>query len=60
MTHIVREVLSPGEYIFKVYTLNGSLLYHGRSESAAIAIRKKEEKNAAATPSNDGKRTTRL
>jgi len=55
MTHIVREVISPGEYIFKVYALDGSLLYHGRSESTAIAIRKKEEKNATATPSNDGK-----
>jgi len=60
MTHIVREVLSPGEYIFKVYSLQGSLLYHGRSESAAIAIQKKEEQNETATPSNDGKRATRL
>lgn len=37
MTHIVREVIRPGEYIFKVFDLRGALMYHGASESAATA-----------------------
>ena len=61
MTHIVREVVRPGQYTFKVYCTRGALLYYGSSESIALSIKLKEEKkNATATSSNDGKRTTGL
>ena len=59
--HLVREVLSPGEYIFKVYSLRGALLYHGTSESAAKEImnqlkKESESETVSTVPrSNDGK-----
>ena len=38
MTHIIREVTGPGQYVFKVFNRNGALMYHGSSEDAAIAL----------------------
>ena len=57
--HLVREVLSPGKYIFKVYSTNGALLFHGSSEKAAIETinqLKKESKSETVSHGNDGKR----
>lgn len=39
MTHIVREIIKPGQYIFKVYSTKGNLMYHGSSEDTAIGIK---------------------
>ena len=39
MAHIVREIVRPGQYIFKVYGTKGSLMYHGSSEDTAIGIK---------------------
>ena len=36
--HIIREIVTPGEYIFKVFNKNGALMYHGSSEATAIAL----------------------
>lgn len=55
MTHIIREVIRPGEYIFKVFDLRGALMYHGSSESAATAIvekLKRQEKKRENLSSN--------
>lgn len=57
--HIVREVLRPGEYIFKAYSTKGALLFHGSSEKAAIEIinqLKKESKSETVSHGNDGER----
>ena len=56
--HLVREVLSPGKYIFKVYSLHGALMYHGSSESVAKKVMsqlKKEYERETVSRSNDGK-----
>ena len=58
MMHLVREVLSPGKYIFKVYSLHGALMYHGSSESVAKKVMsqlKKEYERETVSRSNDGK-----
>lgn len=55
MTHIVREVVRPGQYIFKVFDLRGALMYHGASESVATATvekLKKQEKKRESLSSN--------
>ena len=36
--HIIREVIRPGHYVFKVFNMNGALMYHGSSEKTAVAI----------------------
>ena len=36
--HIIREVIRPGHYVFKVFNKHGALMYHGSSEKTAIAI----------------------
>ena len=36
--HIIREVIRPGHYVFKVFNMNGALMYHGSSEATAIAL----------------------
>ena len=39
MVHMVREVVGPGEYIFKVFNQSGALMYHGSNEDTAIAMK---------------------
>jgi len=39
MAQIIREIVRPGLYIFKVYNLSGALMYHGSDESTAIAMK---------------------
>ena len=36
--HIIREIIKPGQYVFKVFNKNGALMYHGSSEKTAMAI----------------------
>ena len=38
MAHIVREAVRPGVCIFKVYTTEGALIYHGSSEAVATTF----------------------
>ena len=38
MAHMVREIVGPGKYVFKVYNKNGALMYYGSSEDTAIAL----------------------
>ena len=38
--HIVREIIKPGQYVFKVFNKNGALMYHGSSEKTADAVAK--------------------
>ena len=39
MAHMIREVVKPGLYIFKVFNQSGALMYHGSHESTAIAMK---------------------
>jgi len=39
MAQIIREIVRPGLYIFKVYNRSGALMYHGSDESTAIAMK---------------------
>ena len=39
MAHMIREVVRPGVYIFKVFNQSGALMYHGSHESTAIAMK---------------------
>ena len=39
MAHMIREVVRPGLYIFKVFNQSGALMYHGSHESTAIAMK---------------------
>ena len=39
MVHMVREVVGPGEYIFKVFNRSGALMYHGSSEDTAMLLK---------------------
>ena len=50
---IIREVLTPGSYIYKVFGSDGALMYHGSSEEVAEVI-EKELKSEKATPRDDG------
>ena len=50
---IIREVLTPGAYVYKVFGSDGALMYHGSSEEVA-EIMEKELKREKAAPSNDG------
>ena len=43
MTHLIREVVGPGEYIFKVFNRSGALMYHGSSEATAMLLKKSLE-----------------
>ena len=43
MTHLIREVVGPGQYIFKVFNKNGALMYHGSSEATAMLLKKSLE-----------------
>tara|TARA_R100000329_G_scaffold132631_1_gene112199 strand:- start:195 stop:386 length:192 start_codon:yes stop_codon:yes gene_type:complete len=50
MAQIVREIVKPGLYIFKVFNRSGALMYHGSNEDTAIAMKSSlddlEEKRA--------------
>ena len=39
MAHMIREVVRPGLYVFKVFNQSGALMYHGSHESTAIAMK---------------------
>lgn len=39
MAYVVREIVRPGQYLFKVYGTKGALMYHGSNEDTAIAIK---------------------
>ena len=39
MAHMIREVVRPGLYIFKVFNQSGALMYHGSNESTATAMK---------------------
>ena len=39
MAHMIREIVKPGLYIFKVFNQSGALMYHGSHESTAIAMK---------------------
>ena len=39
MVHMIREVVGPGEYIFKVFNRSGALMYHGSSEATAMLLK---------------------
>ena len=39
MAQIIREIVRPGLYIFKVFNQSGALMYHGSDESTAIAMK---------------------
>ena len=38
MAHMIREIVRPGLYVFKVFNQSGALMYHGSSEDTAIAL----------------------
>lgn len=50
MAQIIREIVRPGLYIFKVFNRSGALMYHGSNEDTAIAMKSSlddlEEKRA--------------
>ena len=39
MAHIIREIVRPGLYIFKVFNRSGALMYHGSNEDTAVAMK---------------------
>jgi len=39
MAHIIREIIRPGLYVFKVFNRSGALMYHGSNEDTAIAMK---------------------
>ena len=39
MAHMIREIVRPGLYIFKVFNQSGALMYHGSNEDTAIAMK---------------------
>ena len=39
MAHMIREIVRPGLYVFKVYNQSGALMYHGSNEDTAIAMK---------------------
>ena len=39
MAHMIREIIRPGLYVFKVFNRSGALMYHGSSEDTAIAMK---------------------
>lgn len=47
--HMVHETLEPGDVVYRVYTRNGALIYHGRSANVAqemYEIGEQEEQDA--------------
>ena len=39
MAHMIREIVRPGLYVFKVFNSSGALMYHGSDEATAIAMK---------------------
>lgn len=39
MAKIIREIVRPGLYVFKVFNQSGALMYHGSNEDTAIAMK---------------------
>ena len=39
MARMIREIVRPGLYVFKVFNQSGALMYHGSSEDTAIAMK---------------------
>ena len=39
MAHIIREIIKPGLYVFKVFNQSGALMYHGSNEDTAVAMK---------------------
>ena len=39
MAQIIREIVRPGLYVFKVFNRSGALMYHGSNEDTAIAMK---------------------
>ena len=39
MAHMIREIIRPGLYVFKVFKRSGALMYHGSNEDTAIAMK---------------------
>tara|TARA_B100001939_G_scaffold176550_1_gene152086 strand:+ start:1405 stop:1596 length:192 start_codon:yes stop_codon:yes gene_type:complete len=39
MAHIIREIIKPGLYVFKVFNRSGALMYHGSNEDTAVAMK---------------------
>ena len=39
MAHMIREIIRPGLYVFKVFNQSGALMYHGSNEDTAIAMK---------------------
>ena len=62
MAQIIREIVRPGLYIFKVFNQSGALMYHGSDESTAIAMKASlenlEEKRAREAREIGGSRSS--
>ena len=39
MAHMIREIVRPGLYVFKVFNRSGALMYYGSDEATAIAMK---------------------
>ena len=39
MAKIIREIVRPGLYVFKVFNQSGALMYYGSDEATAIAMK---------------------
>ena len=39
MAHMIRALVRPGLYVYKVYNRSGALMYHGSDEHTAIAMK---------------------
>ena len=39
MIKMIRVVVGPGQYVFKVFNRNGALMYHGSSEATAMLLK---------------------
>ena len=39
MAHMIREIVRPGLYVFKVFNRSGALMYHGSNEDTAVAMK---------------------
>ena len=39
MAHMIREIVRPGLYVFKVFNQSGALMYHGSNEDTAVAMK---------------------
>ena len=62
MARMIREIVRPGLYVFKVFNQSGALMYHGSDESTAIAMKASlenlEEKRAREAREIGGSRSS--